>query len=364
MNDMTPEFIYYELTRVSICLTTTLCILLFFIHPPRRESMRGYRITRGAVISAFLLVTVFNLIEILVKGKTHEENLIIMNTLIISSIQIFLFGTTIITMLNSNFYSIPLVFKELMPSILLSFTGFLIYPYASQGLLQGYFFIFSLYFGFQIVHYTFLYQRIKKKTVRMLDNFFSEETSKRLQWTGVAFVGLTGGGILSLLSLFLNMHFVVFFTVFYNAFYIFFTIHYLNYVNLFLYMEPALEPFKTVPLPKNLERSYKQLEAAIDRWEEEKLFTETGITIEQVSSKLNSNRTYLSNHMNVYRKMTFKEWINNLRIEEAKSLMKKNPDMPVSQIGVLVGIPDKSNFGRQFNRVTGSRPQAWRKNQK
>jgi len=67
--------------------------------------------------------------------------------------------------------------------------------------------------------------------------------------------------------------------------------------------------------------------------------------------------------MNLHRKMTFKEWINHLRIEEAKNLLQNHPEMPVSQIGTMVGLPDKSNFGRQFTRLTGKSPQAWRKDQ-
>jgi AraC-like DNA-binding protein len=220
------------------------------------------------------------------------------------------------------------------------------------------------YYVSQLIRYALFYKKVHRNTVKKLDNFFSEETAKRLKWTSGAFIWLFLGGFFSFLSLFLDTWFSLFFTVFYTFFYLYFSIHYLNYVTLFLDMEPAFNtPEETPVKDKYVNKSYEQLELAINDWEKQKLFTEPGITIEQVATQLRSNRTYLSMHMNVHRKISFKEWINQLRIEEASALLRKHPEMPVSQIGAMVGLPDKSNFGRQFAKLKGKSPQAWRKDQ-
>ena len=53
-------------------------------------------------------------------------------------------------------------------------------------------------------------------------------------------------------------------------------------------------------------------------------------------------------------------WRKELRIEEAKRLLLSLPDVPVSEIGRLVGIEDKSNFRKQFTELVRMSPRAWR----
>ena len=103
-----------------------------------------------------------------------------------------------------------------------------------------------------------------------------------------------------------------------------------------------------------------KIEAELAFWVKKKGFTEKGITIEQLSQKLGTNRTYLSSYINTCYKQTFSNWINNLRIEEAKYLLLKEPLLTVGQVGEKIGYTDKSNFGRQFTKRTGASPNAWR----
>lgn len=361
---MSAEILFRELTNISLCISATLCVLLVFVRAPQKQALRPYRITRHALIVSFLLVTLLNLMEIYQTDSDTKHHLVILDTLVISSYQIFFFAATLITMLDFRSYNLRKVLLELLPTTVFSIIGYLFFLSDDMQSLHVWYWVFGAYYMLQIVRYSLFYLKVSRNTIKKLDNFFSEETAKRLKWTGGAYIWLFCGGIFSFLSLFLNMWFSIFFTLFYTFFYMYFSIHYLNYVTLFLDLEPA---FSIVEDHSNKEKfknkTFEQLEKAIDSWENEKFFTEPGITIEQVANQLRSNRTYLSTHMNLHRKITFKEWINQLRIEEAKNLLKNNPDLPVSQIGTMIGLPDKSNFGRQFSRLTGKSPQAWRKDQ-
>jgi transcriptional regulator GlxA family with amidase domain len=53
-------------------------------------------------------------------------------------------------------------------------------------------------------------------------------------------------------------------------------------------------------------------------------------------------------------------WRKDLRIREARHLLLDYPDLPVSVIGEMAGIVDKSNFKRQFCQATGMTPRRWR----
>lgn len=53
------------------------------------------------------------------------------------------------------------------------------------------------------------------------------------------------------------------------------------------------------------------------------------------------------------------KFVTALRIERAKELLKKN-DLTVSLVAKEVGFKDLSNFSRQFKKVTGVTPTAYR----
>jgi YesN/AraC family two-component response regulator len=310
-----------------------------------------------------MIVTILNAIEFTTGSSVPRSNVIILDTLIISCLQNFLFSSTIITMLNSRFYTVRKVLLESLPSVVLSIIGSVFFFLKDEASFKRLCLLFTVYFAFQIVYYSFLYLKQYKGMIKKVDNYFSETESHRLRWTALAFFWLFVVSILCLFSLFMNIGFFLFFTVCYSLFYLFFSIHYLNYVYTFMSIESALQlPEENAPIKgRHLSSSFEQLEASIQQWEWQKGYLETGITIEHVASQLNTNRTYLSNHINTYRKRTFKDWINQLRIEEAQKLIIENPCFPVSQIGTMVGLPDKSNFGRLFTKVLGMSPQAWRK---
>lgn len=361
---MSADTLFRELTNISIYISATLCVLLVFVRAPQKQTLRPYRITRHALIVSFFLVTILNLAEIQQIDLDIKHHLVMLDTLVISSYQLFFFAATIITMLDFRSYTIKKVLLELLPTTVLSIFGYISFALKAMPLVHISYWLLGSYYLLQLIRYYLYYTKVHTNTVRKLDNFFSEETAKRLKWTSGAFLWLYLTGVCSFLSLFLSTWFSIFFTCFYTFFYLYFSIHYLNYVTLFLDLEPAFQNGEDSQAKgKVVNKSFEQLELDIEAWEKQKFFAEPGITIEQVAMQLRTNRSYLSTHMNVYRKMTFKEWINFLRIEEAKELLRSNPDMPVSQIGTMVGLPDKSNFGRQFTKLTGKSPLAWRKDQ-
>lgn len=57
---------------------------------------------------------------------------------------------------------------------------------------------------------------------------------------------------------------------------------------------------------------------------------------------------------------SFRQLRKELRIREAMVLMEANPGYSLECLGDLVGIPDKSNFRRQFHDVTGYTPSEWK----
>jgi YesN/AraC family two-component response regulator len=84
--------------------------------------------------------------------------------------------------------------------------------------------------------------------------------------------------------------------------------------------------------------------------------------MDTLAYKFYTNRSYLSNYINVYKQKTFREWINCLRVEEAKKLLREYPEKTIAEIAAEVGIPDTTCFRRHFVSLTGLSPKIWRNN--
>ena len=68
----------------------------------------------------------------------------------------------------------------------------------------------------------------------------------------------------------------------------------------------------------------------------------------------------LSIYIRVRSRKSVLTWRKELRIWEARELLRFFPDLPISVIGEMVGIDDKTNFKRQFLQIVGTTPRDWR----
>ena len=106
-----------------------------------------------------------------------------------------------------------------------------------------------------------------------------------------------------------------------------------------------------------------RLEAKLDAWVEKRGYCLSEHTVKETAARIGTDSTKLFRYF--YIKGTdFRSWRTELRIKDAMEQMIREPETSISAIGLRVGVPDRSNFCRQFKAVTGQTPQAWRKNQK
>lgn len=99
----------------------------------------------------------------------------------------------------------------------------------------------------------------------------------------------------------------------------------------------------------------------LKEWVERNGFTDKGITIVQMAQDIDSNRTYVSAYINSHYHMSFREWINSLRIEYAKKMLVGKPDITIADIAKQSGYISQSNFTRIFTSAEGMTPGQWRR---
>lgn len=97
--------------------------------------------------------------------------------------------------------------------------------------------------------------------------------------------------------------------------------------------------------------------------EEEQLYLNPKLSINDVANAIGTNRTYLSSYFNNELNTTFYDYINNLRIEKAsKKLLATYPlSMNIDEIAERSGFNSTSTFRRAFLKNTGLSPLQYKK---
>ena len=84
------------------------------------------------------------------------------------------------------------------------------------------------------------------------------------------------------------------------------------------------------------------------------------ITLSDLSKITNKNPSYLSRRFKKETHMTLKNYVNMLRINEAKALLEES-EISILDIALKVGIPDQSHFAQVFKKNVGMTPRMYRK---
>ena len=97
---------------------------------------------------------------------------------------------------------------------------------------------------------------------------------------------------------------------------------------------------------------------------QKKNYLDSNLSLDMVAEKLDLNKSYLSRIINAELGKSFTDYVNELRVEEAKSYME-NPDFAsytLVAIGLEAGFNSKTTFNNAFKKVTGMTPSEYRKN--
>lgn len=100
--------------------------------------------------------------------------------------------------------------------------------------------------------------------------------------------------------------------------------------------------------------------ATLEEWlDKEKPYLNPEFQLMDLRQVLPLNRSYLSQLINSEYGCTFYQWVNDLRIEEAKRLMREQPEIKIQEVSDRCGFSSRSVFTRTFIRETGVAPSEW-----
>lgn len=104
-----------------------------------------------------------------------------------------------------------------------------------------------------------------------------------------------------------------------------------------------------------------EIETRLNEWKEHKSYLHFHLTIQDLSKAVGINRTYLSNYINDSYGENFNNWVNRLRIEEAKEYIRIYPEYSLSEVARKVGFADLAHFSKLFKKKEGISPSDWKR---
>ena len=131
-----------------------------------------------------------------------------------------------------------------------------------------------------------------------------------------------------------------------------------------LYRKDPWQRLRTLPQEEEstgTEQPYAAYRATLESWlEKEKPYLNPDFQLTDLRQVLPLNRTYLSRFINSEYGCSFYQWVNRLRIEEAKRLKMEHPEWAAQDIAEHgCGFSSRQAFYRTFLRETGQTPSEW-----
>ncbi|KFC21491.1 helix-turn-helix domain-containing protein [Epilithonimonas lactis] len=105
--------------------------------------------------------------------------------------------------------------------------------------------------------------------------------------------------------------------------------------------------------------------AKLKIFEEATGFTEQGLTLHKLASRLETNSNYLSHVINQYKGMNFCRYIGELRIKYITEKLENDKtylSYKIEYLGHECGISSRTNFSNLFREINGIRPKDFIKN--
>ena len=94
--------------------------------------------------------------------------------------------------------------------------------------------------------------------------------------------------------------------------------------------------------------------------EQEQLYLDSDLKLADLATRLGINRNAVSACINSQRGCSFSQFIINYRVEHAKALLRRQPDMKMAEAWMQSGFATESSFFRAFKAATGKTPAEWK----
>ena len=355
----------------SLSLIISLPLMLFFgLHmlfgrTPEKKVFANYLLSRRLMGVALIILAANYSVHLFYSIRTKDVNATILMNLSTYFICYWLFSSAMMTLLDNRYItrrrfgyhiSMWLIFFSLACAVTLS-PVFNSIRTLGIGVLAAWLVIYGLFLSVRLL-------RTYSHAIKMFNDTHSDDIGSYIRWLSIFTYWAIGYGVSCSLLTFLPDKYIFIWILSSIPFYIYLYCSYQNYILFYERVEKALieeNDEEIYESHSNAQPSYHtDIEKRIKEWVDNEGYITQGITLNELSMQLCTNRTYLSEYINTTYQSNFRDWITNMRIEYAKRLMRQHQDYKLQDISEASGFMSVSHFTRTFKAKEGCSPSRWR----
>lgn len=122
--------------------------------------------------------------------------------------------------------------------------------------------------------------------------------------------------------------------------------------------QAPIEPYQDRRIPES--EAAAQLQSLAELMARERLHLDPDLTLPRVARRLGMPQTRLSQLLNDNNQTSFKQYLTQLRVVEAKTLLRLTPPKPLELVAEEAGFRSMSTFHSAFKKLEGVTPAAFR----
>ncbi len=93
---------------------------------------------------------------------------------------------------------------------------------------------------------------------------------------------------------------------------------------------------------------------------QEQVFLDSELSLAALSQKVGTSNHHVSQYLNEIIGKSFQDYINELRIDEAKKILLEQEHLKIEEVAEMAGFNSKSTFNTAFKKVSGQTPSEFR----
>ena len=371
---MEPSIYNYSLC-IALPLMSFFGFYFLFAKTPEKAIFENYLRSRRIMGAAILLLAANYSVHFFFGIRFKNANAAILMNLSTYFLCYWLFSSALTTLLDRFYITKRRLWTHICLWILFSILSGIVLLLLPKGILQT-----TAMFALAtwlVIYGLYLTHRLLKtyhKVIRIFNDTHADDIGAYIKWLSIftywAVIFGVGCGLLT----FLPDEYIYIWILSSVPFYIYLFLCYLNYLLFYEQVENAMEDGITSEDENlcgttNQKQEQKQetpfyhaeIEKKIKGWIDTDGYIRPGLTIKELSDKLQTNRTYLSEYIKTKYEMSFRDWITGLRIEYAKRLLARYPRLTIADISEKSGFLSPSHFIRMFKENAGCTPVKWKK---
>ena len=363
----------------SLCIALPLMLFFgfyfLFAKTPEKKIFANYLRSRRMMGVALLLLAANYSVHFFLGIRFQNVNSAILMNLSTYFLCYYLFSSAMITLLDRFYITRKRSWTHIILWVIFSILSGVVLLLLPGGTMQK---IGLLVLAAWLVIYGLMLARrvivAYRRAVRIFDDTHADDIGAYIEWLSIftywALIFGVGCGLLT----FLPDEYVFIWILSSIPFYSYLFYSYQNYLLFYEQVENAFEQdmqseeelltnsgIEPEMVSEEVPGSYTEFIEKVDNWIKTDGYVQQGLTIKELSEILYTNRTYLSAYIKTTYKMTFREWITSLRLEYAKNILKKHPEINIQKLAESSGFLSRSNFIKSFTEKEGCTPGKWKK---